>query len=105
MKFPDLNNNELHFLAASVVDPLHLPYYEFAGRMIALALMHEIPVGVLFDRTLFLRLVNRSVTLDDIADADPSLHASCKRILEMDPSRVHNGKQNQSILNKIFHSA
>ncbi|TVU05242.1 hypothetical protein EJB05_48400, partial [Eragrostis curvula] len=72
----------------SVVDPLHLPYYQFAGRMIALALMHNIPVGVLFDRTLFLLLATRPVTLDDIADADPSLHANCKKILEMDPSLV-----------------
>jgi hypothetical protein len=67
------------------VDPLHRQYYEFAGRMVALALMHKIPVGVSFDRTLFLQLADRPVTLDDIVDADPSLHASCKKILEMDP--------------------
>jgi hypothetical protein len=67
------------------VDPLHRQYYEFAGRMVALALMHKIPVGVSFDRTLFLQLADRPVTLDDVVDADPSLHASCKKILEMDP--------------------
>ncbi|CAO2207196.1 unnamed protein product [Urochloa humidicola] len=72
----------------SVVDPLHLEYFEFAGRMIALALRHKIHVGVFFDRTLFLQLAGRPVTLDDIADADPSLHASCKKILEMDPTLV-----------------
>ncbi|CAL5001333.1 unnamed protein product [Urochloa decumbens] len=72
----------------SVVDPLHLEYFEFAGRMIALALRHTIHVGVFFDRTLFLQLAGRPVTLDDIADADPSLHASCKKILEMDPTLV-----------------
>ncbi|CAO2173318.1 unnamed protein product [Urochloa humidicola] len=72
----------------SVVDPLHLEYFEFAGRMIALALRHRIHVGVFFDRTLFLQLAGRPVTLDDIAEADPSLHASCKKILEMDPTLV-----------------
>ncbi|KAG2584881.1 hypothetical protein PVAP13_6KG352006 [Panicum virgatum] len=72
----------------SVVDPLHLEYFMFAGRMIALALMHRIHVGVFFDRTLFLRLTGRSLILDDIADTDPSLHKSCKQILEMDPSLV-----------------
>lgn len=56
--------------------------------MIALALMHEIPVGVLFDRTLFLQLADRPVTLDDIVDTDPSMHDSCKKILEMDPCLV-----------------
>ncbi|XP_004974835.3 E3 ubiquitin-protein ligase UPL5-like [Setaria italica] len=72
----------------SVVDPLHLQYFKFAGRMIALALRHKIHVGVLFDRTLFLQLAGRPITLDDIADPDPSLHASCKKILEMDPTLV-----------------
>lgn len=56
--------------------------------MIALALMHKIHVGVFFDRTLFLQLAGRPITLDDIADTDPTLHASCKKILEMDPSLV-----------------
>ena len=75
-------------IAASVVDPLHLEYFEFAGRMIALALRHKIHAGVFFDRTLFLQLAGRPITLDDIADTDPSLHASCKKILEMDSSLV-----------------
>ncbi|KAL6859011.1 hypothetical protein ACP4OV_018013 [Aristida adscensionis] len=73
---------------ASVVDPLHQQYFKFAGQMIALALMRRMHVGVFLDRTLFLQLAGRSITLDDIADADPSLHASCKNILEMDPSLV-----------------
>ncbi|KAL6644575.1 hypothetical protein ACP70R_016183 [Stipagrostis hirtigluma subsp. patula] len=72
----------------SVVDPLHLQYFKFSGQMIALALVYKIQVGVLFDRTFFLQLAGRSITLDDIVDADPSLHASCKKILEMDPSLV-----------------
>ncbi|CAO2184180.1 unnamed protein product [Urochloa humidicola] len=73
---------------ASVVDPLHLQYFEFAGRIFALALMHKIHVGVFFDRTLFLRLAGRPISLDDIADADPDLYTSCQKILEMDPSLV-----------------
>lgn len=60
----------------------------FSGRMIGLALMHKIHVGVFFDRTLFLRLAGRDIKLDDIIDADPSLHASCKKILEMDADLV-----------------
>lgn len=70
------------------MDPLNLQYFDFAGRMVALALMHKIYVGVFFDRTLFLHLAGRHITLDDIADADPSLHTSCKKILEMDPNLV-----------------
>ncbi|XBI09339.1 hypothetical protein VPH35_136913 [Triticum aestivum] len=73
---------------ASRVDPLQLKYYDFAGRMIGLALMHNVPVGVRFDRTLFFQLAGRPLTLDDVANADPSAHASCKKILEMDPDLV-----------------
>ncbi|KAF7095271.1 hypothetical protein CFC21_097476 [Triticum aestivum] len=73
---------------ASGADPLQLKYFDFAGRMIGLALMHNVPVGVRFDRTLFFQLAGRPLTLDDIADADPSTHASCKKILEMDPDLV-----------------
>lgn len=70
------------------MDPLKLQYFDFAGRMVALALKHKIHVGFFFDRTLFLHLAGRPITLDDITDADPSLHTSCKKILEMDPNLV-----------------
>ena len=49
-------------IAASVVDPLHLEYFEFAGRMIALALRHKIHAGLFFNRTLFLQLAGRPIT-------------------------------------------
>ncbi|XP_047044511.1 E3 ubiquitin-protein ligase UPL5-like [Lolium rigidum] len=38
--------------------------------------------------TLFLRLSGRPITLEDIADADPSMYASCRKILEMDPDLI-----------------
>ncbi|KAH7689275.1 E3 ubiquitin-protein ligase NEDD4 protein [Dioscorea alata] len=68
----------------SVVDPLHLKYFGFCGRVIALALMHKVQVGILLDRVFFLQLAGKDVTLDDVRDADPYLYMSCKRILEMD---------------------
>ncbi|XLR18371.1 hypothetical protein HN51_065061 [Arachis hypogaea] len=70
--------------AASKVDPLHLKYFSFAGRVIALALMHKVQVGIVFDRLFFKQLAGKSVTLEDIQAADPYLYSSCKQILEMD---------------------
>jgi E3 ubiquitin-protein ligase NEDD4 len=70
-------------IAASAVDPLNLKYFIFSGRLIGLALMHKVQVGIVLDRTLFLHLAGRSITLEDIAAADPVTYASCKRILEM----------------------
>jgi E3 ubiquitin-protein ligase NEDD4 len=72
----------------SAVDPLHLKYFTFAGRIIGLALMHKVQVGVVLDCTLFLHLAGRSITLEDIAVADPIKYSSCKKILEMDAAEI-----------------
>lgn len=69
---------------ASSMDPLHLDYFGFCGRVIALALMHKVQVGIVFDRVFFQQLAGNSVTLEDIRDADPLLYMSCKQVLEMD---------------------
>ncbi|CAG7881645.1 unnamed protein product [Brassica rapa] len=70
---------------ASKVEPLHLDYFKFAGRVIALALMHKVQVGVLFDRVFYLQLTNQKISLEDIKDTDRVIYNSCKQILEMDP--------------------
>ncbi|KAE8728856.1 E3 ubiquitin-protein ligase UPL5 [Hibiscus syriacus] len=69
---------------ASKVDPMHLEYFRFAGRVIALALMHKVQVGVVFDRVFIQQLAGMHISLEDIREADPFLYSSCKKILEMD---------------------
>ncbi|OVA16085.1 HECT [Macleaya cordata] len=66
------------------VDPQHLNYFGFCGRLIALALMHKVQVGIAFDRVFFLQLAGEVITLEDVRNADPCLYQSCKKILEMD---------------------
>ncbi|XAR65735.1 Ubiquitin--protein ligase [Bertholletia excelsa] len=73
---------------ASKVDPLHLKYFTFSGRVIALALMHKVQVGIVFDRVFFLQLAGKHVALEDIRDADPCMYNGCKKILEMDAEMV-----------------
>uniref|UniRef100_A0A1J3IAY7 HECT-type E3 ubiquitin transferase n=1 Tax=Noccaea caerulescens TaxID=107243 RepID=A0A1J3IAY7_NOCCA len=70
---------------ASKVDPLHPDFFKFAGRVIALALMHKVQVGVLFDRVFFLQLAGQNISLEDIKNTDRIMYNSCKQILEMDP--------------------
>ncbi|KAL1191375.1 E3 ubiquitin-protein ligase UPL5 [Cardamine amara subsp. amara] len=70
---------------ASKVDPMHSDFFEFTGRVIALALMHKVQVGVLFDRVFFLQLAGSRISLEDIKDTDGIMYNSCKQILEMDP--------------------
>ncbi|KAF0931846.1 hypothetical protein E2562_005809 [Oryza meyeriana var. granulata] len=57
-------------------------------RIIGLALMHRVQVGITLDHTLFLHLAGRSIKLEDISAADPVLYKSCKKILEMDAAVV-----------------
>lgn len=78
----------LILFAASKVHPLHLEYFKFAGRVIGLALMHKVQVGIVLDRVFFLQLAGSSISLEDIQDADPHLFRSCKQILDMDPDFV-----------------
>ncbi|KAI3735148.1 hypothetical protein L6452_14636 [Arctium lappa] len=73
---------------SSNVDRLHLEYFRLAGRVIALALMNKIQVGIVFDRSFFLQLAGKNVSLEDIKDANPFLYSSCRQILDMDPSAV-----------------
>ncbi|GJR13128.1 E3 ubiquitin protein ligase UPL5-like protein [Tanacetum coccineum] len=63
---------------------MHLKYFIFAGRVIALALMRKMQVGVVFGRAFFLQLAGINVSLEDIKDADTYLYSSCKQILDMD---------------------
>ncbi|MCL7022511.1 hypothetical protein MKW94_019816 [Papaver nudicaule] len=66
----------------------HLNYFAFAGRVIALALMHKVQVGISFDRVFFLQLAGGLVSLEDIQEADPVMYKSCKTLLEMDANFV-----------------
>ncbi|KAF5728865.1 E3 ubiquitin-protein ligase UPL5 [Tripterygium wilfordii] len=70
--------------SSSKVDPMHLEYFSFCGRVIALALMHKVQVGIAFDRVFFLQLAGMQLSVEDIQEADPLLYNSCKQILEMD---------------------
>ncbi|KAL3627389.1 hypothetical protein CASFOL_028752 [Castilleja foliolosa] len=74
--------------SASTVDPLNCDYFNFVGKVIALALMHKVQVGIVFDRVFFMQLAGHTITLEDIRDADPFLYSSCKKILEMDAEAV-----------------
>ncbi|PPS11552.1 hypothetical protein GOBAR_AA09071 [Gossypium barbadense] len=76
--------SQFETLPKSRVDPLHLEYFRFAGRVIALALMHKVQVGVVFDRVFFQQLAGMHISLEDIRETDPCLYSSCKKILEMD---------------------
>ncbi|CAM8994499.1 unnamed protein product [Rhodiola kirilowii] len=73
---------------ASKVEPKHLDYFRFCGRVVALALMYKVHVGIVLDRVLFMQLAGLDIQLEYIKDTDPTLYHSCKQILDMDDDLV-----------------
>jgi len=87
--------------AASKVDPMDLDYFTFSGRVIALALMHKVQVGIVFDRVFFLQLAGMHISLEDIRDADPCLYSNCKQILQMDPEVVDSDAFGRTFVREV----
>ncbi|XP_024400554.1 E3 ubiquitin-protein ligase UPL5 isoform X2 [Physcomitrium patens] len=73
---------------ASGVNPGHLTYFRFCGRVIALALMHRVQMDVVFALSFFKQLAGLPVLWEDAKDADPTLYESCKKILELDADLI-----------------
>uniref|UniRef100_A0A162B1G5 CTLH domain-containing protein n=1 Tax=Daucus carota subsp. sativus TaxID=79200 RepID=A0A162B1G5_DAUCS len=65
LRYQDLRQYKKKDIEASTSNP---QYLEFAGRMVALALMHKVAIGVRLDQVL----AERCVSLEDIRDADPT---------------------------------
>ncbi|CAI5476642.1 unnamed protein product [Closterium sp. Yama58-4] len=58
-------------------------YLRFAGCILALALAHQVPLGVKLSQSLFALLAARTPSLADAADDDPQLVSSCRSLLAM----------------------
>ncbi|KAI3971487.1 hypothetical protein MKW92_033658 [Papaver armeniacum] len=78
-----------------------LDLFGFCGRVIALALMHRVQVGIAFDRVFFLQLAGKEISLEDIQCADPIMFRSCKKILEMDADFVDSDSMGLTFVREI----
>ncbi|KAK1362991.1 hypothetical protein POM88_038552 [Heracleum sosnowskyi] len=60
-------------------------FYRCFGRLIVLALIHNIQVGITFDNILFLQLSEKKITLEDIRATDPAKYKSYNEIMRSSP--------------------
>ncbi|KAI3840126.1 hypothetical protein MKX03_003582 [Papaver bracteatum] len=81
--------------------PEQLNLFGFCGRVIALALMHQVQVGIALDRVFLLQLAEEELSLEDIRCADPIMYRSCKRILEMDADFVDSDAMGLTFVREI----
>ncbi|KAF2320275.1 hypothetical protein GH714_026583 [Hevea brasiliensis] len=63
-KLRDASSTSLSFSELKP-QPLHLDYFEISGMVIALALMHEVHVGVAFHRVFLLQLAGKDISAED----------------------------------------
>eukprot|EP00250_Pteridium_aquilinum_P013534 c21399_g1_i1 orf=449-3895(+) len=73
---------------ASAINPGHLTYFRFCGRVIALALMHRVQINVAFSLAFFKQLARHPISWQDTKDADPIFFESCLKVLDMDAEEV-----------------
>ena len=72
----------------SGVNPEHLSYFHFVGRIIGMAIFHGHYLDGGFTLPFYKQLLGKSITLDDMEDVDPELFRSLVWILENDITGV-----------------
>lgn len=77
-----LSKTSLQPNPASGVNPHHLAYFEFAGKVCALAIMHEIPIPCHFCRPMLKLMLGLDVGLEDLEDIDHNLYTTLRWLLD-----------------------
>jgi len=72
----------LQINADSGINPDHLSYFHFVGRIMGIALFHGHYIDGGFTMPFYKMLLNKSISLIDIEAVDPNLYTSLKWMLE-----------------------
>ncbi|XP_013415244.1 E3 ubiquitin-protein ligase SMURF2-like isoform X1 [Lingula anatina] len=81
----------LQINADSGVNPEHLSYFHFVGRIIGMAIYHGHYLDGGFTLPFYKQLLGKPITLEDLETVDPELHRSLCWMLENDITEViHN---------------
>ncbi|PAV78301.1 hypothetical protein WR25_15902 [Diploscapter pachys] len=84
------DNKTLQINPVSIVNPDHLQYFEFIGRVIAMALFHGKFIHSGFMMSFYKKMLNTSITLKDIEQVDSGFYNSMTQIKD---SNVDEGKK------------
>ncbi|KAL5019412.1 hypothetical protein ScPMuIL_005134 [Solemya velum] len=66
----------------SGVNPEHLSYFHFVGRIIGMAVFHGHYLDGGFTMPFYKQLISKTVTLEDLEEVDPELHRSLQWMLD-----------------------
>ncbi|KAJ6221143.1 hypothetical protein RDWZM_006955 [Blomia tropicalis] len=74
----------------SSINPDHLSYFHFVGRVIGIAVFHGHYIDGGFTLPFYKMLLNKPITLDDIESVDPDLYRSLRWMLDNDIASVED---------------
>jgi len=83
-KYPHNNSYELEINPNSNIEPNHLIYFNFIGRIIGLAIFHKHYLSVSFTLLLLKKLLDKPLDIDDLEYVDPEMFRSLKQLKEND---------------------
>ncbi|CAK9298000.1 unnamed protein product [Gordionus sp. m RMFG-2023] len=75
-EYTDQHNYGLQINPASFVNPDHLLYFKFIGRLIAMALFHNKFIYSGFTLSFYKRILGKKLGLKDLEDVDPEFYNS-----------------------------
>jgi E3 ubiquitin-protein ligase NEDD4 len=82
------DNYTLQISPASDVNPEHLNYFKFIGRIVGLAIFHRRFLDAYFISSFYKMIVQKKITLPDLESVDAELHRSMKWMLDNDITDV-----------------
>lgn len=80
-RYSAIDNYTLQFSPNSNVNPNHLDYFKFIGRMVGMALYHEKILKAFFIRPVYKMIRQEKLTVEDVQAVDPEYYGSLQWIL------------------------
>ncbi|EGD83203.1 ITCH protein [Salpingoeca rosetta] len=85
------NNYQLEINPNSGVNPEHLHYFQFVGRVVGMAIYHEKFIDNGFTLPFYKRILGRELTLKDLETVDPEYYKNLIWILDNDIDELYLG--------------
>jgi hypothetical protein len=79
---PTLSKRSFQPNPCSAINPKHLAYFEFAGKVFAVAVVNSVHLSAHLSMPFLKRIIGKTLSLEDLADIDEMMFNGMKWILE-----------------------
>ena len=67
----------------SDINDKHLDYFKFCGRIVALAVVHDVPIDVHFTRSVYRHLIGVEPCFRDVESIDPTMFTNLEKLIKI----------------------